>query len=532
MMVLLAATSLEGRPYPAIWAGVVAAGCLSEPCLIGSANGVGTGLSVTLKPGDSSWAVAADGADWGTGPIYAGRVDVTIGGCPTPVASPPMEPTTGYATLDEDRIAYQIIGDGPVDLVVTAGWLSPFDIEWEEPNVRAFFQQLARFARVIRFDRRGMGASDPIPLDALPPWESLSDEIEAVMETVGSEQAAVLASGNAAPGACMFAASHPERTSGLVLFNTTVRWMWDDDYPFGYAPEEHAAWSAQAAEDWGTGASLAAAFPSRAGDPAFTKFYARVERATTSPKVIAKYFAAEAEMDGRAVLPTITVPTLVLHRTGSQSVPIEHGRYMAEHIPNARLVELPGGDIVPYWETPELIVEEIERFISGSQPSAAIDRQLATVMFTDIVDSTRRAAALGDRRWQALLDRHHEITRHTVGEYSGQWIRSTGDGMLATFSGPGRAIIGATSLVGEIADIDLHLRTGIHTGEIEIRGNDVGGIAVHLAARIMAEAQADEILVSRTVKDLVVGSDLSFTDRGVHSLKGIDEDWHLYAVTT
>jgi class 3 adenylate cyclase len=273
-------------------------------------------------------------------------------------------------------------------------------------------------------------------------------------------------------------------------------------------------------------------FPSRVSDPDFASFYAKVQRATTSPTAIGKYMATEIDADGRPVLPTITVPTLVLHRRNSTSIPIEHGRYMAEHIPNAELIELPGGDVAPYWETPELVVTAIEEFVSGGRPAAALDRQLATVVFTDIVDSTRKAEELGDRSWQALLDRHHEIAKHAVANHAGHWIRSTGDGILATFVGPGRAIVTATGLQTDIAGIDLHIRTGIHTGEIEVRGNDVGGIAVHLAARIMAQAQPDEILVSRTVKDLVVGSDLAFEDRGTYALKGINEDWQLYAVTT
>ena len=443
-----------------------------------------------------------------------------------------MEPATGYATLGEERIAYQIIGDGPVDIVVTAGWWSPFDIEWEEPSIRAFYLRLARFSRVIRFDRRGMGVSDPIPLDALPPWESLADEILAVMDEVGSDQAFVLAAGNAGPAGALFAASHPDRTAGLILSQTTVRYQRDDDYPFGITEEEQAASIATATEDWGAGSSplLDAAFPSRASDPEFIKFNARVQRATTSPRAIAKYLAAEAEVDGRAVLPTITVPTLIAHRTDSPMLSIDHGRYMAEHVPNATLVEIPGGDAAPYWEYPEIFVAAVEEFVSGAKPAAAPDRQLATVMFTDIVDSTRKAEELGDRRWQALLDRHHEIARQTVGSHTGQWVRSTGDGILATFPGPGRAIVSAEDLLNAIASIDLRLRTGIHTGEIEISGDDVGGIAVHLAARVMAEANANEILVSRTVKDLVVGSDLSFEDRGTHALKGVDDPWQLYAV--
>lgn len=441
-----------------------------------------------------------------------------------------MEPTTGYAQLGDQHVAYQIIGDGPTDLIVTAGWWSPFDVEWEEPSIRAFYQQMARFARVIRLDRRGMGASDPVPLDALPPWESLADEIEAVMDAVGSERALILAAGSAGPAAALFAASHPERTDGLILWHTTVRWLRDADYPFGSTAEESRAQAEAFQQVWGTGGMIESVFPSRAGDPEFKKFYAKVERATTSPAAIGRYLAAESLADGRAVLPTIAVPTLVVHRTDSALLSVEHGRYLADHIDGARLVEIPGGDSAPYWEHPELTIAAVEEFLGATETTTAVDRQLATVMFTDIVGSTNKAESLGDRRWQALLDHHHEIAKQSVKDHSGRWIRSTGDGILATFVGPGRAIVGASTLRGGLTGIDLHIRTGIHTGEIEIRGNDVGGIAVHLAARVMAEAQADEILVSRTVKDLVVGSDIAFQDRGVHSLKGIGEDWQLFAV--
>ena len=235
-----------------------------------------------------------------------------------------MEPTTGYAALEDERIAYQVIGDGPVDVIVTAGWWSPFDIEWEEPSIRSFYQQLARFSRVIRFDRRGMGASDPIPLDALPSWESLADEIAAVMDAVGSERAFVLAAGSAGPGGALFAASYPDRTAGLILSHTTVRWLQDDDYPIGITAEQHREWTALTAASWGDPESEQSmgAFPSRAGDPDFNRFYGRVMRATTSPRAIGKYMEAEAHSDGRAVLPSITVPTLVLHRSASPILPI------------------------------------------------------------------------------------------------------------------------------------------------------------------------------------------------------------------
>lgn len=441
-----------------------------------------------------------------------------------------MERTTSYADLDGQRIAYEVVGGGAVDFVLNTGWLNTFDAEWDDPYSRAFLSQWGRFGRLIRFDRRGVGASDPIPVDALPPWESLSDEIEAVMDAAGSEQAVVVAGGTAAPAAAFFVASRPERTRGLVLFQATVRLLADDDYPFGMTADEHEQMLELLSQEWGTGRFILSMMPSRAGDPEFLEYLARVERSTATPTLIRRYIEADASADGRAMLPLITAPTLVLHRTGSPGLPIEHGRYVAEHIPNARLVELPGADIAPMYEYPELTLAAVEDFAAEIEPAGAPDRQLATVLFTDIVGSTRKAEELGDRRWQELLDRHNEIARQTVQNHAGRWVRSTGDGMVATFQGPGRAIVGAGRLRAGAVAVGLHIRTGIHTGEVEIRGVEVGGIAVHLAARVMETASPDEILVSRTVKDLVVGSDLQFEDRGIRTLKGIDDAWQLYAV--
>lgn len=440
---------------------------------------------------------------------------------------------TGYAELAGQRIAYEVVGEGPVDFVANTGWLSPLDVEWDDPHSRAFFEQWARFARIIRFDRRGVGASDPIPPDALPPWESLSDEIESVMDAVDSDQAVLVAGGTAAPASALFAASRPERALGLVLFQATVRLLEDDDYPFGLSKADHAQMIGRLDREWGTGRFTASLFPSRAEDPEFIEYLAKQERATSSPTLIRRYLEADASSDARAVLPLIKVPTLVLHRTDSPALPIEHGRYVAEHIPNSRLVELPGGDIAPMYESPELAIAAIEEFASEIRPLARKhERQLATVLFTDIAASTQVAEKLGDRRWRGLLERHDQVSRQTVGDHLGNWITSTGDGALATFPGPGRAIRSATSLRRRVRDIGLSIRTGIHTGEIEIRGDDVGGIAVHLAARIMSTADPGEILVSNTVKDLVIGSEIEFEDRGTHRLKGIEGQWRLYSVAS
>lgn len=442
-----------------------------------------------------------------------------------------MRPQTGYASLGGQNIAYQVIGDGPGRLVYVLGARAPFDAEWDEPSVRAFYQQFDGFAQSIRFDQRGIGASDPVPLDALPPWESLADEVEAVMDAVGWERAAVVAGGPAGPAGALFATTRPERTAGLVFFATAVRRMIDVDYPFGLTEDEVDALVERIGREWGTEAMVEYFFPSRAGDPDFREYLAKHERSTTSPAAIQRLMATEIRADARALLPAIRVPTLVIQRVDSPEYRLEHGRYIAENVDGAELVELPGGDAAPYWQRPELSVAAIKDFVARTQAIAAADRRLATVMFTDIVDSTATAGRLGDDRWQGVLDRHHQIAGQTVRDFEGRVVRSTGDGVLAAFVGPGRAIASAQSMQRQMAALELSFRTGIHTGEVETSGDDIGGLAVHLAARIMAQAQPGEILVSRTVKDLVVGSGIAFADRGVHTLKGIDDPWPLYAVS-
>lgn len=442
-----------------------------------------------------------------------------------------MEPTAGYAQLGDQRIAYQVIGDGPLDILLTVGFFGSFDVEWEEPAHRLFYQQLASHGRLIRFDMRGTGASDPIPLDALPPWESFAEEIEAVMDAVGSAQAAIIAGGPAPPAALLFAATRPERVRALALFMASVRYLEDDDYPEGYSREQLEEAMGRFEEGWGTGRTFDLLFPSRAGDERLRAWYGKLQRLISSPGAIEKYQRAAAAADARSLLPAIRVPTLVLHPVENRFVPVEQARYIADHIDGARFIELPGGDVAPFWDHPEATLDAFEEFLLGTRRPAAPDRQLSTVLFTDIVDSSGMAERLGDRRWAALLDLHDATARDIVEGEGGTLVKTTGDGVLATFDGPGRAIRSASNLKGELAKTDMKLRAGIHTGEIELRGDDVGGIAVHLAARIMAAADPNEVLVSNTVKDLVIGSDIGFQDRGTHELKGIDGDWQLYAVT-
>ena len=441
-----------------------------------------------------------------------------------------MERATGYARSGTDRIAYEVFGAGSVDLVVTAGSYGAFDTDWEDPLAELFLRRLASFVRVIRFDRRGTGGSDPLPLDALPPWESFVEELDGVMSEVGSERAAIMASYDAGPMGMLFAATKPERTTALILVNTGAKYLADDDYPIGVPPEAAEELNATMAERWGGDDHVLLQVPSRADDERFRAWYAKKTRTIAGPAAAAAYFRSMFRADARSLLPAIHVPTLVLHRTGYRFMPIAHGRYLAEHIAGAELVELPGADGPLYWEAADESLDAIERFLTGVTPSAPVDRVLATVLYTDIVDSTGLLERIGDARYRELLDVHDDTARRLVAANGGRLIKTTGDGVLATFDGPGRAIRFATAFRDQLAPLGLVLRTGIHTGEVELRGDDVGGMAVHLAARIMAGAGEGEVLVSRTVKDLVVGSDLAFDDHGMHHLKGIDGEWQLFAV--
>ncbi len=436
-----------------------------------------------------------------------------------------------YARVGQDRVAYQVLGEGP-DLVLTMGAFGHVDLLWEDPGVALFLRRLASFSRLISFDRRGTGASDPYPENLPPPWEAYADEVAAVMDAAGSRQAALMATtAEAGPMALFFAATRPERTSALVVANATARYVAADDYPIGFPPERAEAIAARVEDTWGTAEPVATAIPSRAGDERFRRWVARMQRSIASPRTVHTFLRAMSEVDVRPLLPLVQAPTLVMHRRDLALLPIEHGRYLAEHLPNARFVELPGADGPLTYETPELILDHIEEFLTGVRQPAPTTRVLATVLFTDIVASTERASELGDRRWRELLEVHDDLGRRLVEQWGGRVVKSTGDGLLATFDGPGRAIACAAALREQLGDIDLQIRAGLHAGEVETRGDDVGGIAVHIAARILGEAAPGEILVSRTVRDLVAGSDRILTDRGPHRLKGVEGDWQLFAVT-
>jgi class 3 adenylate cyclase len=440
-----------------------------------------------------------------------------------------VQPETRYAWLGQDRIAYQALGEGPLDLVMTGA--VTIDVAWEDPGVALFLRSLASFSRLILFDRRGTGASDPPPAEPLPPWESHAEEVAVVLDEVGSERAAILAEIDTTPAAIFFAATRPERTGALILVHASAKYVAGEDYPIGIPKEVAEALVAQVDQLWGTDAMAAMYVPSRAGDERFRRWWAKLLRAGASPRAAARALLRTVlEVDLRPLLPLIQAPTLVLHRRDFHVPPVEHAHFLADHIPDARLVELPGADMSVIWDTPEVALDLIEEFLTGVRPVPGPMRVLSTVLFTDIVGSTERAARLGDRRWRELLNAHDELAGRLIKEFGGQLIKTTGDGILATFDGPSRGVRCATALRDQLRGIGLQIRVGLHTGEVELRTGDVGGLAVHIAARVMAAARPGEVVTSRTVRDLIVGSDIAVEDRGEHALKGIDGSWQLFAV--
>jgi class 3 adenylate cyclase len=449
-------------------------------------------------------------------------------------------PRTQYARSGDYHIAYQVLGDGPVDLVYVPGWISHLDLYWEEPSVTRFFQRLASFSRLIVFDKRGIGLSDPVAVSAMPTLEERMDDVRAVLDAVGSEQAAVLGQGYGTPIAVLFAASHPERTTKLVLYAPSAKTgLKTDDYPWGTTPEQQAEWNATGA-DWGTDEFaadwVARLAPSMAGDSRFVEWAARLMRTSASPAVADAFTQMNALMDVRDVLPLIRVPTLVLERAENSPPkgpldmpPMEEATWVADRIPGARLVVLPGRDYLPWVGDQESLVNEVASFVSGGVPAAELERVLLTVLFTDIVGSTKLATELGDRRWLELLERHNAVVSAELERHRGIEVSRAGDGVLATFDGPARAIRCASQIAAALRAEGIEIRAGIHAGEVELVGADIGGIAVHIGSRVASRAEAGEVLVTSTVRDLVAGSGIEFDDRGSHTLKGIDGRWRLFA---
>jgi class 3 adenylate cyclase len=439
-----------------------------------------------------------------------------------------MGTATRYARSGDLHIAYQVAGEGPLDIVYVPTWIGQIEVLVEEPTIAAFLDRICRFARIISFDRRGSGLSDP--WQGAPTLEDQIDDVLAVMRAAGSERAAVLGTLEGGPLAMNFAASHPDRVSELVLYASFSRTRWAPDYD--WPPDDHTrdAHMAAVVEQWGQGAVASGIAPSRIGDPAFLQWAGKMERYAASPGTIRKIFDFIGQTDVRHVLPTIRVPTLILHRREDTFLDVRHSRYLAEHIPNARYVELEGTDNLFAVGDAEAVFGEIEEFLTGARHQREPDRVLATVMFTDIVGSTERAAELGDSSWRSLLERHDMLVKREIERHRGRYVQSTGDGVLATFDGPARAIRAATSIEAAVRELGVEIRSGLHTGEVEVIGKDVGGLAVHIGARVMGKAGAGEVLVSSTVKDLVVGSGIDFEERGEHELKGIPGGWRLFSV--
>ena len=440
-----------------------------------------------------------------------------------------MTPKTHYARSGDVHIAYQVVGDGPFDLVYVPGWVSHVELAWEEPEMARFFARLATFSRLIVFDKRGTGLSDRVPNDKLPMLEERMDDLRVVMDAVGSQRAALFGYSEGGNLAALFAAMHPERTRALVLAHTFAKRVWSPDYPWAPTPEQREKEYEQVEREWGNLMDLAHYAPSKVGDAAFAQRLATHFRRAASPGAAVALLRMNTQIDIRSILPTIRVPTLVLHRTGDQDVNVAEGRYIAERIPGARFVELPGDDHIVWLGDQGPLLDEVQEFLTGVRPAPEYDRVLSTVMFTDIVGSTEVAARIGDSAFRNLLGQHHAIARTEIARFRGREINTAGDGFFATFDGPARAVRCAGAMRNALEPLGIAIRAGVHTGEVELDGDDVGGIAVHICARVAAAAAAGETLVSSTVKDLVSGAGLTFSDRGAHALKGVPGEWRLFA---
>ena len=435
-----------------------------------------------------------------------------------------------YAKSGGVNVAYRVTGSGPVDLVFVGGWVTHLEVWDEDPGIARFMRPLRRIARVVEFDKRGTGLSDRVPDDKLPTMEERMDDIRAVMDAVGLEHASILGFSEGGALAMLFAATYPERTSSLVIWGSYPTMVRRDDYEWGLTEEDIERAAEAYLERWGTGVGLGPFVPSLANDAATRRWWGRFQRMAASPAAAVALLRMNAEIDIRGALGAISAQTLILHRRGDLVTPFGHGEYLAAHIPDSRLVALEGSDHWPWVGELEPVIEEIEEFLTGARGAPEPERVLATVLFTDIVGSTERAAEVGDARWRELLERHDAMVRSELARHRGREIKTVGDGFLATFDGPARAIRCASAILANARDLGLDVRAGIHTGECELIGEDVGGIGVHIGARVAAAAQPSEVLVSRTVTDLVAGSGIEFEPRGEQQLKGVPGEWALYSV--
>ena len=441
-----------------------------------------------------------------------------------------MVPTTHYAKSGDVHIAYQVVGEGPVDLVLILGWFSHLEYQWEDPALARFLNRLASFSRLIVFDKRGTGLSDRVAESALPTLEQRMDDIRAVMDAAGSNRAAMFGVSEGGPLSTLFAATYPARTAALIMYGAYAKWIRADDYPWAPTREEHETAFRVYEKHWGTPIGLKILAPSVANDVQVRQWWAHQMRVSASPGAGVTLYRMNIEVDIRAILPTIRVPTLILHRSGDRLVPCQAGRYMAAQIQAAKFVELPGDDHIAWIGDTEPLMAEVQEFMTGERPALEADRVLATVLFIDIVQSTRRATAIGDSRWRDLVDNYQQQVAKEVARLGGRVVNTAGDGVFAMFDGPARAIKCARAIRDAVGTFGLAIRCGIHTGECVIEGNDVAGIAVHIGARVAARANPGEILLSSTVKDLIAGSRVECSDRGSHVLKGVEGRWRLFAV--
>jgi len=444
-----------------------------------------------------------------------------------------MTPKTRYARNEGGEcIAYQAFGDGAVDLVFIPDWGSNLEIMWEAPTLARFLQRLASFARVICFDKRGTGVSDPVPLGAVPSWEEWMDDVRTVLDAAGRERAVVFGHGDGGPMALLFAATHPARTSALVLADTYARRTRTANYDCGI-PEYAAAKVIDIiVNEWGTGEiARHGGAPSLADDANFVAWEGRYERLAMSPGMFLPVYPQTFKVDLRPVLPAVRVSTLILHRSGNKYVRVDNGRYLAENIAGAKFIEVPGDDHYFHAGNTEALLGPVQEFLTGTREVADENRVLATVLFTDIVGATAHAERLGDRAWTDLLRRHHDLVRQELARFRGREVDTAGDGFFATFDGPARGVRCALAIRDVVRSLGIDVRAGLHTGECEQIGDKIGGIAVHIGARVMGLAGPGQVLVSRTVRDLVTGSGLRFDDYGSHSLKGVEGAWELFEVS-
>ncbi len=440
-----------------------------------------------------------------------------------------MSHVTHYAKNEQGQyIAYQVFGEGPIDLVFIPDWVTNLEIMWEEPTLARFLDRLASFARVICFDKRGTGVSDPVSLGVVPTWEEWMYDVGTVMDAAGSERAAIVAHGDGGQMGLLFAATHPARTTGLVLIDTYARRARAPDYPCGIPPEAAGRFIGFILGSWGTGHSVVEGNPSLVNKPGFVAWRGRYERLAMSPGRVRAVYPKTYELDFRSVLPAIRVPTLVLHRKDNMYVRIENGRYLADHIDGASFIEIPGADHLFHAGDSELLMAPMQEFLTGRQDLAEEDRVLATVLFTDIVDATGHAERLGDRAWKDVLERHHEAIRRDLARFGGRELDTAGDGFFATFEGPARGVRCALAIHEAVHELGIEIRAGLHTGECEVVDGKVGGIAVHTGARVMGQAGAGQVVVSRTVRDLVAGAGLQFESLGTRALKGVSGEWELF----